>query len=181
MRICVFCGSATGRRPIDAQAAGACGRALAARGVELVYGGGRVGLMGRVADAALEVGGRAIGVIPDALASREIAHDGLSELHIVAGMHERKALMAALSDAFLTLPGGVGTFEEFFEVLSWSMLGIHRKPMGLLNLAGYFDPLTQLLDHAAEHGFLQPAALSRLIVRDQVDSIVNALIEAAGR
>ena len=117
------------------------GRALAHHGVGLVYGGGRVGLMGIVADAVLERGGRAIGVIPEPLATKEIAHNGLTELHIVADMHERKALMARRSSAFLTLPGGIGTFEEFFETLSWAALGLHQKPMGVLNVAGYFDPL----------------------------------------
>ncbi len=175
----MFCGSARGRGPIHAEAARACGRALAARGVELVYGGGRVGLMGIVADASLEAGGRVIGVIPQALASREVAHDGLSELHIVDGMHERKARMSSLSDAFLTLPGGIGTFEEFFEVLSWAALGIHQKPMGLLDLDGYYAPVLAMFQRAIDEGFLNPETVGRLVVDDRVDSIVEALVAAS--
>ena len=139
------------------------GRALAHRGVGLVYGGGRVGLMGIVADAVLESGGRAIGVIPEPLATKEIAHDGLTELHVVADMHERKALMARRSSAFLTLPGGIGTFEEFFETLSWAALGLHQKPMGVLNVAGYFDPLLALLDHAVAERFVRPEYLDLFV------------------
>ncbi len=181
MRICVFCGSASGLRPIHAQAARATGKALAERGVELVYGGGRVGLMGIVADATLEAGGHAIGVIPRALASREIAHDGLSELHVVAGMHERKALMASLSDAFLTLPGGIGTFEEFFEVLSWAALGIHQKPMGLLNLDGYYAPAMLMFQNAIDEGFLNPETTRRLIIDADPHSIVERLVSPRPR
>src|ERR1700710_1547100 len=133
-RICVFCGSSSGTRPIYKQAAETVGQLLCRRGVELVYGGGRVGLMGTVADACLNAGGRVIGVIPRALANREIAHSGLTELRIVSSMHERKAVMADLSDAFIALPGGYGTWEELFEVLSWSQLGIQRKACGVLNV-----------------------------------------------
>src|SRR5436190_14717702 len=158
-RLCVFCGSNRGVAPEFAAAATATGRLLAAEGIALVYGGGRVGLMGVVADAALGAGGRVIGVIPQALATKEIAHDGLSELYVVPGMHERKALMATKSSAFLTLPGGIGTFEEFFEILSWAALGLHRKPIGVLNIDGFFDPLIALLDHGIAQRFIHSDSL----------------------
>ncbi len=132
------------------------GATLAKEGLGLVYGGGRVGLMGVVADAALAEGGRVVGVIPDPLAVKELAHTGLTELHVVAGMHERKALMARLSAGFLTLPGGIGTFEEFFEILSWAALGLHRKPIGILNVDGYFDPLLTMLEHGVKEGIHPP-------------------------
>ncbi|HEX8559576.1 MAG TPA: TIGR00730 family Rossman fold protein [Pyrinomonadaceae bacterium] len=154
--MCVFCGSNEGARPAYVEAARAMGRALAVRGVGLVYGGGRVGLMGAVADAALGAGGEVIGVIPEALLAREVGHRSLTELRVVASMHERKALMADLSDAFVALPGGFGTFEEFCEVLTWSQLGIHRKPCGLLNVGGYYDALLALFDHAVGEGFVRP-------------------------
>lgn len=154
-RICVFCGSSPGVRPEYADAARATGRALVERGVGLVYGGGRVGLMGVVADAVLAAGGEAIGVIPHSLQAREVGHAGLSQLHVVATMHERKALMADLSDGFVALPGGFGTYEEFFEVLTWSQLGIHPKPCGLLNVAGFYDALLALADHAEAEGFVR--------------------------
>ncbi len=152
--ICVFCGSSPGSRPEYAEMAAAFGRLLGHRGIRLVYGGGNVGLMGVVADAALAAGGEVIGVIPQMLVDRELAHRG-TDLRIVTSMHERKALMAELSDAFVALPGGLGTYEELCEVLTWSQLGIHHKPVGCLNVAGYFDPLARLLDHAAEEGFLR--------------------------
>jgi uncharacterized protein (TIGR00730 family) len=155
-RLCVFCGSSAGVRPAYAAAARATGRLLAERGIELVYGGGRVGLMGAVADAVLAAGGRAHGVIPEALTAREVAHGGLTELHVVGTMHERKARMADMADAFVALPGGYGTFEEFCEVLTWSQLGIHPKPCGLLNVSGYYAPLLALFDHAVAEGFLRP-------------------------
>jgi uncharacterized protein (TIGR00730 family) len=175
-RICVFCGSAAGSVPIHAEAARRVGEILAARGVGLVYGGGRVGLMGIVADAALAAGGSVIGVIPEALATKEVAHEGLTELHVVPGMHERKALMATLSSAFLTLPGGIGTFEEFFEILSWGALGIHRKPIGLLNVAGYFDPLLALLDHGIQGGFIRRDYLKPLLHGDDPGALVAGLL-----
>ena len=143
--ICIYCGSATGTNPEYVETARRLGTILARRGLGLVYGGGRVGLMGVIADAVLNGGGRVVGVIPEALASKEVAHDGLTELHVVADMHQRKALLARRADAFLTLPGGIGTFEEFFETLSWAALALHHKPMGVLNVAGYFDPLLALL------------------------------------
>ncbi|MGC8642201.1 MAG: TIGR00730 family Rossman fold protein [Isosphaeraceae bacterium] len=175
-RICVFCGSSSGIAPAYATVARQVGEALVRHGVDLVYGGGQVGLMGIVADAVLEAGGKAFGVIPQALATKEIAHHGLTELHVVSGMHERKALMATLSTAFLTLPGGIGTFEEFFEILSWGALGIHRKPIGILNVDGYFDPLNALLDHGITQQFIRPASLHPLIVADDPDSIIRQLL-----
>ena len=155
-RVCVFCGSARGARPEYQEAAQAVGTLLAERGLGLVYGGGNVGLMGAVADAALAAGGEVTGVIPESLVGWEVAHTRLTELRVVGSMHERKALMADLSDAFLALPGGFGTFEEFCEVLTWSQLGIHAKPCGLLNVAGYYGPLLGLFDHAVREGFLRP-------------------------
>jgi uncharacterized protein (TIGR00730 family) len=154
-RICVFCGSSSGTRPVYQQAAQTVGQLLCRRGIELVYGGGRVGLMGIVANACLNEGGRVIGVIPQALADKEVAHTGLTELRIVTSMHERKSLMADLSDAFMALPGGFGTWEEFFEVLTWAQLGIHRKACGVLNVGGYYDPLLQMADRALSEGFVR--------------------------
>lgn len=164
--ICVFCGSSNGRRPAFARAARQFGAALAGEGLGLVYGGGSIGLMGVVADAALEGGSPVVGVIPRALARREIAHHGLTRLEVVPSMHARKARMARLSDAFVALPGGIGTLEELFEVLTWGYLGIHAKPVGLLDVAGYWRPLVRLLDHAVEEGFLRPAH-RKLVVIDR--------------
>lgn len=161
--VCVFCGSSPGRQPEYASLAKSLGGALARRGLALVYGGGRVGLMGVVADAVLAEGGRAVGVIPKALARKEVAHEGLSELEVVATMHERKARMAELADAFLALPGGLGTLEELFETWTWGQLGIHGKPLGLLDTTGYFDPLVTFLDHAVAEGFVR--AQHRAMVR----------------
>jgi uncharacterized protein (TIGR00730 family) len=154
-RLCVFCGSNRGVRPEFEAVARNLGAMLAAEGVTLVYGGGRVGLMGVLADAALEKGGDVVGVIPHALDTKELAHDGLTEMHAVDSMHERKALMADLSDGFVALPGGLGTFEEFFEIVTWAQLGIHGKPCGLLNVAGYYDKLIAFLDHAVEEQFIK--------------------------
>jgi uncharacterized protein (TIGR00730 family) len=154
-RVCVFCGSSLGNQPAYAQAADDIGRLLAERGIELVYGGGNVGLMGRIADACLHHGGRAIGVIPRNLVEKEIAHSGLTNLHVVESMHERKALMADLADAFAALPGGFGTWEEFCEVLTWSQLGLQRKACALLNVHGYYDPLLAMADRAVDEGFLR--------------------------
>jgi uncharacterized protein (TIGR00730 family) len=177
--ICIYCGSAVGTNPEYAEAARRLGRAMAHQGLGLVYGGGRVGLMGIVTDAILGGGGQAIGVIPEALATAEVAHDGLTELHVVADMHQRKALMARRSDAFLTLPGGIGTFEEFFETLSWAALGLHQKPLGILNVAGYFDPLLALLDHAVAERFLRPEQLQLLITSEDPEALVAELIDRA--
>ena len=155
-RICVFCGSSPGVRPEYAHAARAMGQALAERGIGLVYGGGRVGLMGIVADTVMQGGGQAVGVIPEALMRREVGHLALTELHVVSSMHERKALMADLADGFVALPGGFGTFEEFCEVITWSQLGIHPKPCGLLNAVGYYDALLAMFDHGVAEGFIRP-------------------------
>lgn len=164
--ICVFCGSASGRRPAFARAARQFGAALAGKGVGLVYGGGSIGLMGIVADAALAGGSPVVGIIPRALFRREIAHHGLTRLEVVPTMHARKARMARLSDAFVALPGGIGTLEELFEVLTWGYLGIHAKPVGLLDVAGYWRPLVRLLDHAVDEGFLRPSH-RKLVVIDR--------------
>ena len=166
-RICVFCGSNAGRRPEYADAARAMGRVLAERGLGLVYGGGKVGLMGIVADTVLAGGGEVVGVIPEALMAREVGHAGLTELHVVRTMHERKAMMADLADGFVAMPGGFGTFEEFCEVLTWSQLGFHPKPCGLLNVAGYYDPLLALFDHAVEEGFVPRP--HRVLVMEESD------------
>ena len=155
-RICVFCGSRPGRRPEYVQAARELGRLLAERNIGLVYGGASVGVMGAVADAVLSGGGEVIGVIPQALVQPEVAHDHLTDLRIVASMHERKALMAELSDAVIALPGGLGTFEELFETLTWSQLGIHRKAFGFLNTGGFYNTLLGLIEHAIEEGFVLP-------------------------
>jgi uncharacterized protein (TIGR00730 family) len=173
--LCVFCGSRVGARPAYAEAARRVGTALGRDGLGMVYGGGRVGLMGIVADSALAAGGRVVGVIPEAMSAKEIAHDGLTELIVVPGMHERKALMAERSRGFLALPGGVGTFEEFFEVLTWSILGIHRKPIGLLNVDGYYDPLLRLIDHAVDEGFLRAENRDIVFSSSDPEAIVSRL------
>ena len=175
--VCVFCGSREGSRPAYAEAARSMGKEIARRGLGLVYGGGRVGLMGNVADAALEAGGEVVGVITEALISREIAHAGLTKLHVVGSMHERKMLMADLSDGFVTLPGGYGTLEEFFEVLSWAQLSIHEKPCGLLDVDGFWDPLATLFDQAVTEGFVSPD--HRSLVLTEGDS--RALLERMER
>jgi uncharacterized protein (TIGR00730 family) len=162
-RICVFCGSSTGTLPIYRETALTVGRLLAERGIAVVYGGGHVGLMGAVADGALEAGGKVTGIIPRSLMERELGHDGLTDLHVVGTMHERKAMMAEMSDAFIALPGGFGTYEEFFEVVTWSQLGVHRKPCGLLNLNGFYDALLALCDHATSQGFIRTVDRSLVI------------------
>ena len=172
-RLCVFCGSSKGGNPAYLAAAKEVGRTLAQRGIGLVYGGGNVGLMGALADAALAAGGHVIGVIPEALLAKEVGHRGLPDLRVVKSMHERKALMAELSDGFLALPGGFGTFEEFFEVLTWSQLSFHTKPCGVLNVAGFFDPLLNFLDHAAAEGFVRPAHRELVLA----DADLNQLLQ----
>jgi uncharacterized protein (TIGR00730 family) len=154
-RICVYAGSNPGRDPAYAEAAAGLGRLLAERGIGVVYGGGKVGLMGAVADAALAAGGEVVGVMPQELIDREIGHPGLSGMHIVASMHERKAMMAELSQGFIALPGGAGTLEELIEMFTWLQLGMHRKPIGVLNVNGYYDPLAALFDHAVREGFVR--------------------------
>jgi uncharacterized protein (TIGR00730 family) len=166
-RICVFCGSSNGFRPAYAEGARALGRALVDRGIGLVYGGGCVGLRGTIADAVMKGGGEVIGVIPEALVERELAHGDVTQLIVVRSMHERKAKMAELSNAFIAMPGGYGTFEEFCEIITWAQLGLHRKPCGILNVDGYYDPLLTLFDHAVTEGFLRPT--NRLLVIQEKD------------
>ena len=175
-RIAIFCGSASGTRPAYLNAAKAMGAALANRGLELVYGGGDVGLMGALADSMLAAGGRVIGAIPKALLDREIAHRNLSELHVVNSMHERKALMAELSDAFIALPGGFGTMDEFFETLTWWQLDIHRKPCALLNVEGFFDPFLALCDHFVAEGFVKQEHRSMILVASEVDQLLDIVL-----
>jgi uncharacterized protein (TIGR00730 family) len=172
-RICVFCGASDGRDPRYADVARLVGAELANRGIELVYGGGRRGLMGAVADGALAAGGQVIGVIPAALVDRELAHRGVTELRIVDTLHERKAVMAELSDAFLALPGGLGTLEELAEVLSWAQLALHAKPIGALDVGGYFAALGAFLDHATAEGFIAERQRALLIVDDDLDRLLD--------
>jgi uncharacterized protein (TIGR00730 family) len=162
-RVCVFCSSSVGIRPAYAEAARLLGRLFVEHGLNLVFGGGHIGLMGILADATLQAGGEVIGVIPRALVQRELAHVGLTTLHVVETMHERKALMADLSDAFAAMPGGYGTADELFEILTWAQLGLHAKPIGLLNVEGYFDPLLDWVDRAVREGFMR-ASHRRLLV-----------------
>ena len=173
--ICVFCASSIGTRPIYAESARRFGAALAARGVTLVFGGGCVGLMGVLADATLGADGRAIGVIPRALVEREIAHRGVTTLHVVETMHERKQRMADLADAFVMLPGGFGSWDEFCEVVTWAQLGIHRKPLGLLNVGGYYDPMLAMADRAVAEGFVSAVQRDRLVVDDDEDRLLDRL------
>lgn len=174
-RLCVFCGSSFGSNPVYREAAESVGRALAQRGIALVYGGGKVGLMGTLTDACLAAGGRVIGVTPQALVDKEVAHTGLTELRVVGSMHERKALMAELSDAFVALPGGYGTWEEFCEVLTWSQLGIQRKACALLNIHGYYDPLLELADKAVSEGFLKEVNREMLLTDDDPERLLGRL------
>ena len=174
-RICVFCGSSSGIGDVYLQSATKVGKQLAERGIELVYGGGKVGLMGAVADACLEAGGRAIGVIPQLLVDKEVAHAGLTELRIVQTMHERKALMADLADAFLALPGGYGTWDELCEVLTWSQIGIQRKACAILNVNGYYDPLLAMADRAVSEGFLRDAHRELLLTDTEPQRLLDRL------
>lgn len=173
-RICIFCGSNPGNDPIFAARAQAMGEALAKRGLGVVYGGAAVGLMGRIADVALANGAEVIGVLPRALSEKELAHPGLTELHIVESMHERKAMMAQLSDGFIAMPGGIGTFEEICEVFTWSQLGFHEKPCGLLNVGGYYDCFLEMLDNAVTQGFLKEAHRSILFSSPQPETLLEA-------
>jgi uncharacterized protein (TIGR00730 family) len=174
--VCVFCGSRRGADPAFSAAAARLGSGLAGRGATLVYGGASVGLMGAVSDAVVAAGGRATGVITEALAGHEIAHDRLDELHVVRTMHERKALMAELADAFVMLPGGFGTWEEFMESVTWSQLGIHEKRCGILNVGGYYDGLLAFLDHAVASGFVPATQVEGLVVRAEVDALLDAIV-----
>lgn len=181
-RVCVFLGASHGRRPAYRDAAGLLGRRLAQRKLGLVYGGGNVGLMGRLAEAALDAGGEVIGVIPESLMGREVSGTriedlGATRLEIVDSMHTRKARMAELADAFIALPGGYGTFEELFEILTWAQLGFHRKPIGILNTEGYFDPLIHLIDHSLEEGFIRPENRALVIDDTDPDRLIHRLLE----
>lgn len=178
--VCVYCGSRSGARPAYADAARRIGQRIAARGWRLVYGGGRVGLMGLLADAALAVGGSVVGVIPESLMRREVGHAGLSELHVVPTMHLRKQMMAERADAFIALPGGIGTFEELFEVWSWVQLGYHDRPVALLDVADYYQGLLGFLDRAVAEGFLDAGRRASLIVEHDVDRLLDRVAAAPG-
>lgn len=174
-RICVFCGSRPGVRPAYRAAAEAVGALFAERGTELVYGGGNVGLMGIVADACLAAGGRVVGVIPRALLEWEVGHEGLTRLEVVDSMHTRKARMAELADAFIALPGGLGTFEELFEILTWAQLGFHSKPVGLLNVEAYYQPLVQMMERGVAEGFMKAENRGLLLVEDNVNALLRTM------
>jgi uncharacterized protein (TIGR00730 family) len=174
-KLCVFCGSSVGNDPVYRSAAQSLGRMLVRRGVGLVYGGGSVGLMGVLADSVLEGGGEVTGVIPSALATKEVQHTGLTETHVVDNMHARKAMMNELSDAFVALPGGYGTLEELFEVVTWAQLGLHDKPIGLLNVVGYFDGLLGCIDSAVAEGFIKPEHRRLLVAGSEPDALLDAL------
>jgi uncharacterized protein (TIGR00730 family) len=171
--VCVFCGSNGGADPAYLAAAEAVGAGLAQRGIRVVYGGGRVGLMGALADSARAAGGEVVGVMPQALVDREIGHTGIDDLRVVATMHERKALMVELADAFIALPGGIGTLEELFEVYTWAQLGIHAKPLALLDVAGYYEPLAAFLDHAVAQQFLRADMRAVLAVADTIEGVLE--------
>jgi uncharacterized protein (TIGR00730 family) len=174
-RLCVFCGSNVGNRPVYADGAHRLGEAMAARGLGLVYGGGHIGLMGVIADAVLRCGGQVVGVIPKSMVDKELAHAGLTKLHVVDTMHQRKALMANLADGFAALPGALGTGDELFEILTWAQLKLHSKPVGLLNLAGYFDPLLAWLDRTVAEGFMRPAHRGLLIEEVDPERLLDLL------
>ena len=176
-RLCVFCGSKSGDRPVYADVTRGLGLALVQRGLSLVYGAGHIGLMGVLADAVLEAGGEVIGVIPQALVDKELAHSGLSAMHVVASMHERKALMADLSDAFLALPGAYGTADELFEILTWAQLGLHAKPIGLLDVDGFFDPLLAWLDHTVREGFLRERHRKLLLKSEDPQQLLDMIAQ----
>lgn len=178
-RICVFCGSQVGGAPVYVEQTQRLGAALVRRRLGLVFGAGHIGLMGVLADAVLERGGEAIGVIPQQLVDRELAHRQLTTMHIVGSMHQRKALMADLADAFIALPGGYGTLDELFEILSWAQLRIHAKPIGLLNVAGFFDPLLAWIDHAIAEDFITPVYRQLLCVESDVELLLDRLTQAA--
>lgn len=183
LSVCVYCGSRHGTRPVYTEAARALGSAIGARGWQLVYGGGKVGLMGEVADATLAAGGRVVGVIPESLQRREVGHTGLSELHVVQTMHQRKQMMAERADAFVALPGGIGTLEELYEVWTWRQLGYHDQPIGLLNTAGYYDDLLRFMQRTVDEGFLSPEQNAALRVATDPVALLDelaALARAAG-
>lgn len=180
-RIAVYCGSATGADPTFAAAARDLGKVMVDRGLELVYGGGRLGLMGIIADTVIEAGGTAYGVIPRALVDKEVAHTGLTDLYTVTTMHERKAMMTELCDAFVCLPGGIGTLDEMFEAWTWNALGYHAQPFALLNVAGFWAPFVEFMTHVSDSGFLSKRRLKQMIVADTPDEVINLLDEAAAR
>src|SRR5262245_59620674 len=173
-RICVFCGSQAGAREVYGEQARALGRALAERGIGLVYGGGGIGMMGAVADAVIQAKGEVIGVIPYALVSKERARRDV-DMRVVNTMHERKAMMAELSDAFISMPGGFGTFEELMETITWGLLGIHRKPVGLLNVAGYYDPLLSMIDRGIDEGFISPSYRNVFVASSEIDELFDMM------
>jgi len=175
-RVCVFCGSSSGSLPIYQQVASNVGRLLAGHGYCVVYGGGRVGLMGALAEGTLAAGGELVGIIPQALFEKEIGYSDLKDLRVVGSMHERKALMAEISDAFITLPGGFGTFEEFFEMVTWSQLGVHQKPCGLLNLNGFYDPLLAMCDHAVSQGFLRKVDRELILSDSDPEALIQRVL-----
>ena len=174
-RVCVYCGSSPGENPAHRESAEQIGALLAARGIGLVYGGGNVGLMGIIADAALEAGGEVIGVIPSALMEKELGHLGATKLHVTTSMHERKQMMADLSDGFIALPGGIGTLEELFETFTWLQLGFHAKPVGLLNVASFYDHLLAFLHHATQEKFFRPEHLDWLLVESDANALLNRM------
>ena len=178
-RLAVYCGSATGNQPYFAESAQATARAMVSRGIDLVYGGGRLGLMGLVADSVLELGGKVYGVIPEALVNLEVAHTGVTELYTVANMHERKAKMTDLADAFIAIPGGIGTLDELFEAWSWNALGYHAKPFCLLNVEGFWDGLIEFMDHATSSGFLSEQRRAQLLVAERPEDALILLDDAA--
>ncbi len=178
-RICVFCGSSSGQNPVYAAAARELGEVLAKEKIGLIFGGGRIGLMGVVADAVLSGGGEAVGVIPKALKERELGHDGVTELRIVPSMHARKAMMAELADGFIAAPGGFGTLDELCEILTWAQMGIHHKPCGLLNVNNFFAPLLALFGHQMEEGFLAAKHRALLLVEEKPEPLIKALMEAS--
>jgi uncharacterized protein (TIGR00730 family) len=174
-RVCIFCGSSPGVRPAYAEAAGELARILVRLGIGIVYGGGNVGLMGVLADAAMAAGGEVIGVIPLSLFSKEVGHTGITDLRVVASMHERKALMADLADGFIAMPGGWGTFDEFCEILTWAQLGLHNKPCGILNTENYYDTLLAMFDHSVAEGFLKPEYRSLMIAAKEPEELVSKM------
>ena len=174
-RLCVFCGSSHGANSAYAEAAKNLGGELARRGIELVYGGGKVGLMGVIADAVLAGGGRVTGIIPESLMAKELGNKTIQDLRVVKTMHERKALMAELSDGFIAMPGGIGTFEEFFEIVTWAQLGFHTKPCALLNVNGFYDPLLQLLDHSIAEGFVKPKQRDLVLVEPDFRKVLDRM------
>ena len=179
-KICVYCGSSDGVRPEYRQAAAALGRAMVEKNIDLVYGGASVGLMGALADEVLDGGGSVTGVIPESLVNREISHPGLTELVIVDSMHERKSMMADLSDAFIALPGGIGTMDEMFEILTWAHLGIHQKPCALLNVAGYYDHLNAFVNYGVDQGFIRQQTAAKLMIQDDPKTLIDQFAEIAG-